>query len=119
MRLALWRTTGDENFVQLAVTEAVQDRRSGAALGNATAWFASIGAPAVPVLLKNLKHPHPLVRRDAAFALQLMQPYPKQAVPALIDALKDTDPQVRKDVAQALIAIDAEAARKAGVKSPD
>ena len=68
-QLALWRTTGDENLVQLAVTETVKEGRSGAALGNATAWFASIGASAVPVLLKNLKHPHPRVRGDAAISL--------------------------------------------------
>jgi HEAT repeat protein len=119
VRLALWRTTGDENFVELAMAEAVKGKEGSAALGNATAWLAKLGPPAVPPLQKNLKHAHPKIRADAALALELMQPPPKQAVRALAEALKDSDPEVRQAAAAALRAIDPEAAKKAGVESPD
>jgi len=98
--------TGDENLFRIAVADA-------AGSGNVAAWLGSIGAPAVPLLLENLKHPHDKVRSLAATALGSMDSPPKEAVAALVEALQDSDPEVRKSAASALRVIDPAAAESA------
>jgi HEAT repeat protein len=50
-----------------------------------------MGRPAVPILLKALKHPDVEVRKEVAQDLQYVKPQPAEAIPALIEALRDAD----------------------------
>jgi HEAT repeat protein len=114
-RLALWRATGDQQHMDLAVTEAAVDKDKSTFV-NSSVWLGNLGPPVVPILVTRLKNPEPRIREFAALTLGQIQPAPKQAVPALIAVLKDPDPDVRRCVAETLRLIDPEAARKAGVK---
>jgi hypothetical protein len=64
----------------------------------------SIGAPAVPYLLRALHSEDAGVRRDAAAGLDGLAPrFPlDEALPDLLAALADPDPHVRADAASAL-----------------
>jgi HEAT repeat protein len=121
-RLALWRTAGEENQVQLALDEAVQ-AKSFVALTDALLWLGDLGPAGAPMLVNCLKHSDAQVRWLAAYALWEMAyelgdigPATDKAVSALIEALNDPDPEVRKHAASALRAIDPEAANLAGVE---
>jgi len=70
----------------------------------------------VPLITNALNDSSPLVRQDACNALRSLVPYSKPAVPALVKLLNDPDANVRKLAADALLLIDNEAAREAGIK---
>lgn len=61
-----------------------------------------IGEPAVPELIKALRHGDPQVRFQAAVVLGRIGPDAEGAVPPLITTLNDTQPPVRKAAARAL-----------------
>jgi flagellar motility protein MotE (MotC chaperone) len=62
--------------------------------GVVTETLARIGGDAVPVLVYQLAHPRPDVRKWAATMLGELGPVAKEAIPPLQDALKDRDPAV-------------------------
>ena len=71
---------------------------------------------AVPALSKALMDDESGVRYRVARALGRIGPDARAAIPALIEALRDKDERVRTAAAEALKEIDAEAAKKAGVR---
>jgi HEAT repeat protein len=76
-------------------------------------WMAAVlqqmGEPAAVALGESLKDPNPIVRFNAARALQHVGPHTKAALPALTAALGDRDPEVREAVYVALRQIGPEA----------
>lgn len=64
--------------------------------------LARIGEPAVPSLVRMLRHPQAKRRVQAAEILARIGPQAKEGVPGLVEALADPDPDVRKAVARAL-----------------
>jgi HEAT repeat protein len=73
----------------------------------------------VPKLINALLDKDETVRQTAAEALGRMGPMAKSAVPALVKALDDPNDLVRKGAGSALMAIDREAATKAGLRWPN
>ncbi len=65
-----------------------------------------IGAPAIPSLLKALKHADPTVRRWATTVLGAIGPDAEDAVHAVRQLLSDSDPEVRRAARQALESIE-------------
>jgi HEAT repeat protein len=86
------------------------------------AWQAVRGAtlPAstevLALLQEALRHKEPGARVTAARMLAKMGAAAGPAVPGPVKALRDPDEGVRKEVAEALQQIDAEAAKRAGVR---
>jgi HEAT repeat protein len=109
-RLALWRTTGDETYVALAIDDAAANGPG--QLGNASAFLEQAGAPAVPLLVGMLGHRDAKVRSTAVLTLALIGPPAKPALPSLIKALKDSDQEVRKSAAEAILRIEPSSAVK-------
>jgi HEAT repeat protein len=76
-------------------------------------WMAAVlqqmGDPAAVALGESLKDPDPIVRFNAARALQHVGPHTKAALPALTAALSDSDPEVREAVYVAIRQIGPEA----------
>ena len=71
--------------------------------------LARIGEPAVPELVKALRHAEPRVRYQAAQVLGRIGPEADMAVAALIRVMDDPEPQVRKAAVRALGQIGPEA----------
>jgi HEAT repeat protein len=69
----------------------------------------------VPQLLTALKNEPKEARLEIIHVLELIGPGARAAVPALVEALKDPDVVVRHSAADALKAIDAAAAKRAGL----
>ncbi len=59
------------------------------------------GASRVDVLIQNLEHPRPSVRKEAIDGLAAMGPAAARAVPRLVDCLEDSDFVVRAHAARA------------------
>ena len=76
--------------------------------------LSRIGQPAVPGLVRMLRHPDAERRVQAADILARIGPQAEEAVAGLIDALEDPDERVRKAVARALGQIGAGAAEAVG-----
>jgi HEAT repeat protein len=75
----------------------------------------------IPILVEFLDKPQNpqhvlIIRSDAIWALREFGPQAKSAIPSLLRYLNDEDGGIRSHVTNALIAIDPEAAAKAGVK---
>lgn len=64
--------------------------------------LARIGEPAVPSLVRMLRHPQAKRRVQAAEILARIGPQAKEGVRGLVEALEDPDPDVRKAAARAL-----------------
>lgn len=62
--------------------------------------LASIGAPALPVLLEALHHPEAWIRQQAVIGLS--KSHDPEVLPALLDLLNDESREVRKQVVQVL-----------------
>jgi HEAT repeat protein len=99
-RMALWRITGEEEQIRLGLAEAAENEKVAGL--NAFTWLSSVGTPAVPVLVGELKHRQARIRSLAAYALAEVRPRAKEAVPDLIVALSDSDADVREFAAYGL-----------------
>ena len=73
-----------------------------------------IGKPAVPALVRMLRHPETDRRIQAADILARIGPQAEEAVPGLVEALEDPDPRVRKAVVRALGQIGSGASQAVG-----
>jgi HEAT repeat protein len=62
--------------------------------------LASIGAPALPILLEALHHPEVWIRQQAVIGLS--KSHDPEVLPALLDLLNDESREVRKQVVQVL-----------------
>ena len=62
--------------------------------------LAAMGAPALPVLLKALRHPEAWLRQQAVIGLAKSRS--AQVVPALLSSLSDENREVRKQIIQSL-----------------
>jgi HEAT repeat protein len=116
---AIWEITGRAELV-LPVLQAILTARDQYQLAPAIQLVGWIGPPArslAPELVQVLGYKPPFVRQQAAQALARMGPEARAIGPRLLEALDDQDdPQSRRLVADALKAIDARAAARAGVQ---
>jgi HEAT repeat protein len=92
-----------EVAARLKAVRVLQERKADSAL-------------VVPALIEALKDENTDVRRSAAGTLGTFGEDARSAIPALASCLRDAEPAVRRSAGAALQKIDAEAARKAGVK---
>lgn len=88
----------DERAIE-ALTDSLYDTHYEVCRASAEA-LASIGAPALPVLLEALRHPEAWIRQQSVIGLTKL-PDP-QVLPALLDLLNDESREVRKQVVQSL-----------------
>jgi HEAT repeat protein len=105
--LAAFGTNGYGQEAVSAIVEALEPGDSQTLAQAASSALARIGPPAVPALVRLLKHGRPLVRDSAAKALSWFDTPAKAksavpAVPALLEATRDKDASVRSDACRAL-----------------
>jgi len=68
----------------------------------AVAFLVKLGARAVPVLSRGVKHTNSQCREAAVQALARLKPFPSPALPSLRLSLADKDPHVRRAAAAAI-----------------
>jgi HEAT repeat protein len=101
---ALKRLGPRARYAAPALASALGDEYA-AVRHNAKAALASIGAPAVPALLRELKEGREGARFATAGVFGALGPAAKQAVPALLDTARSDVPDVRLEAAHALVRI--------------
>lgn len=104
LRRAILDAMAELPSVQLnAVLPDIVDRLDDGVLREqASKLLLRIGRPAVPVLIRKLKAPDRIVRRESANLLGQMGAAAQEAIPALIEALADKEPMVQSGAARAL-----------------